>query len=231
MSDAPGVQLPLFPLNVVLFPGMLLPLHIFEPRYNSMIHRCLQEEGRFGVVLIAEGQPEDAEAAEPKRIGTVAKIVQIHHLAKDRMNIWVQGGERFEVLNYERSAAEYLLGRVSLLPERAVDAVALTDRHQTLRRKIETYLELLLSLAETDTQLQNIVLADDADRLSYQVASILDITLAEKQTLLETGSVVERIEQELAILHREIAYLHTLSQNQNKALTQELPWGNTINLN
>ena len=68
------VQLPLFPLNLVLFPGMDLPLHIFEERYKSMIGDCLNQNLPFGVVLIKEGL-EVGTPAEPERIGTSARIL------------------------------------------------------------------------------------------------------------------------------------------------------------
>ena len=66
-------ELALFPLNLVLFPGMRLPLHIFEERYKAMIGACIEAEEPFGVLLIKEGQ-ESGEPVEPVQVGTTARI-------------------------------------------------------------------------------------------------------------------------------------------------------------
>ena len=90
-------ELPLFPLNMVLFPGMPLPLHIFEERYKAMIGDCLEREEPFGIVLIKEGQ-EVGDPADPFRIGTTARIVQSERLQEGRMNILTTGESRFELV-------------------------------------------------------------------------------------------------------------------------------------
>jgi Lon protease-like protein len=74
-------ELPIFPLNVVLFPGMPLPLHIFEERYKSMINRCIQAGHAFGVVLIREGQ-EVGPPARPHDVGTTA-VIAVERPAED----------------------------------------------------------------------------------------------------------------------------------------------------
>src|SRR5205814_5524803 len=84
----------LFPLNTVLFPGMPLPLHIFEERYKLMIGRCLEEERPFGVVLIQSG-PEVGGTAVPHRVGTTAHIAAVRRLDDGRMNLIAIGQERF----------------------------------------------------------------------------------------------------------------------------------------
>src|SRR3990172_7303439 len=95
--EAPALELPLFPLNAVLFPGATLPLHIFEERYKQMIRRCLEERTPFGVLLIRKGN-EVGEPAEPFDVGTVADMVRVQHLQEGRMNILCRGGERFRVV-------------------------------------------------------------------------------------------------------------------------------------
>src|SRR3954453_11337770 len=87
-------EIPLFPLNTVLFPGMPLPLHIFEPRYREMIGACVRDERPFGVVLIKEGR-EVGEAAMPFEVGTLAKIVGVERLDDGRMNVVTVGTDRF----------------------------------------------------------------------------------------------------------------------------------------
>src|SRR5438445_13035426 len=92
----PRPWLPLFPLNVVLFPHMPLPLHVFEPRYRQMIGDCLEEGHSFGVVAIEEGS--ESGPATPYDVGTLAKIVRIDRLDDGRMNLLVMGAARFDVM-------------------------------------------------------------------------------------------------------------------------------------
>ena len=88
--------LPLCPLNLVLFPGMDLPLHIFEERYKDMIRECINNDSPFGVVLIKEGL-EVGEPAEPERIGTSTRILRSEVLDQGRLNIMTKGDRRFEI--------------------------------------------------------------------------------------------------------------------------------------
>ena len=84
------MEMPLFPLNVVLFPGMVLPLHVFEPRYREMINHCIEEEKPFGVVLIDEGQEVGGPAA-PRLVGTAAPRL-VGTAARITSTGWTAGG-------------------------------------------------------------------------------------------------------------------------------------------
>jgi Lon protease-like protein len=97
------MDLPLFPLNTVLFPGMVLPLHIFEDRYRLMIDRCLKEERPFGVVLIREGK-ETESSVVPHVVGTTALIARASRLDDGCINVITIGSERFRLraLRYDQ---------------------------------------------------------------------------------------------------------------------------------
>jgi len=103
--------LPLFPLTTVLFPEMLLPLHIFEPRYRLLVRRCMDEDRPFGVVLIRSGQ-DVGGTAEPHAIGTEAKIMAYSPLSDGRSYIVVRGGRRFAIEQSIPDTEPYLVGRV-----------------------------------------------------------------------------------------------------------------------
>src|SRR3954466_6437378 len=94
-------ELPLFPLNTVLFPGMPLNLHIFEERYKLMIGRCIEANQPFGAVLIKRGSEVSGlgKAAEPFSIGCTVQITQVQSLGAGRMNISVVGKERFQIFS------------------------------------------------------------------------------------------------------------------------------------
>ena len=108
-------SLPLFPLNVVLFPGMALHLHIFEERYKAMIGDCIDQEQPFGVVLIKSGK-EAGGSAEPFTIGTTARVVQVERLPEGRMNILTAGERRFETEQVTQQTP-HLAGQVKYLEE------------------------------------------------------------------------------------------------------------------
>ncbi|HEY9325211.1 MAG TPA: LON peptidase substrate-binding domain-containing protein, partial [Candidatus Limnocylindria bacterium] len=108
--------LPLFPLSTVLFPEMLLPLHIFEPRYRLLVRRCMDQDRPFGVVLIRSGQ-DVGGTAEPHAIGTEAKIMAYSPLSDGRSYIVVRGGRRFGIEQSIPDSEPYLVGRVRYLAE------------------------------------------------------------------------------------------------------------------
>ena len=91
-------ELPLFPLKVVLFPGNILPLHIFEERYRLMVRYCLEEESNFGVIMIKKGSEVD-DQTEPYNVGTAVRIVESDTMDDGRMNIITAGQYRFQIKN------------------------------------------------------------------------------------------------------------------------------------
>src|SRR5947209_3822819 len=118
MADDRQRVLPLFPLEqVVLFPGMSLPLRIFEERYKVMIGACQVTDQIFGVVLIRSGL-EVGAPAEPERVGCTARMVRIDRMPDGRMNILTVGEQRFRLMGPARLMPEgYLVGDVELLSE------------------------------------------------------------------------------------------------------------------
>jgi len=107
-------ELPLFPLNTVLFPSLPLPLHIFEERYKLMIGTCAVTDNLFGVCLIKEGV-EVGGSAEPFEIGTVARIAEIERMPDGRMNLMTFGTDRFRLLEIKQREP-YLMGQVEIMP-------------------------------------------------------------------------------------------------------------------
>ena len=132
-------QIPLFPLQTVLFPGGFLPLHIFEPRYRTMIKFCLEHEAEFGVVLIKEGE-EVGEAATPYDIGTAARILHVENLDDGRMNIISAGEYRFQILETQDHLA-YLTGRVRMLDDPKTE-------HESVSEELTTQIEELYKAYE-----------------------------------------------------------------------------------
>lgn len=195
------MQMPIFPLkNVVLFPGMVLPLHIFEMRYREMIARCIDEHLPFGVSLIAEGQ-EIGAGAEPHAIGTAARIVRVEKLDDGRMNITAVGTQRFRItkLHYDRS---YVTATVSHFPVVNGATQRATALSQRVRPQVLEYVAALSKAANVNLTLDR--LPEDPLTLAFLVAISLQVSPKEKQQLLEAAGVPEILALESRLLAREL---------------------------
>jgi Lon protease-like protein len=213
-------DLPLFPLNTVLFPQARLPLHIFEPRYREMIDRCLREDLAFGVVLIKEGS-EVGGPATPHEIGTLARIVDVARLEDGRMNIIVAGVTRFKLLKQQADRA-YLTGRIQLLPDENVDLKKVARAAQHAGDLFAQYAATVRSIAagEEDAEQQELDLPKDPTVLSYAIAAGLPVSLSDKQTLLATPTTMQRLRREAAYLERELALLRLVSERSEQIRDQ-----------
>ena len=199
------IELPLFPLNLVLFPGMQLPLHIFEERYKAMIGDCLEREELFGIVLIKEG-PEVGGPADPFRVGTSARILKADHLEEGRMNILTQGDRRFQVVEITQQVP-HMVGQVRYLEEdEGEDPSAAAAQ---VGESFEVFLRGLASLAGGWTAHAD--MPQDPVGLSYRVASSIDLPGPIRQQLLDAATARERLEQLLPLLNRS-----------NEALKEEI---------
>jgi len=187
-------ELRLFPLNVILFPGMPMPLRIFEERYKVMIGECIVEEAPFGIVLIREG-PEVGGGAMPYKIGTTARIGEVERLEDGRMNLATTGERRFQI---EGTVHEqpYLKGLVRYLP----DDIGDLDQG-VLEKARDLFSEYLRGLSGIRGGWSR--QADVPERptdLSYTIAHYLDLPVVAKQRLLEVPLVHERIQYEIPLL-------------------------------
>jgi Lon protease-like protein len=189
--------LPLFPLNTVLFPGQLLPLHIFEPRYRQMIGECIQHGQPFGVVLIRSGE-EVGDAAEPVDVGTTAQIVQVENAADGNMNILCVGKARFRITDLLHDKP-YLSGRIDWWPWEPYQAGSADI--ERIRHQLDRYVRIL---AESTQGKLELTLPDEPATLANIAASVLQVDTSEKQHLLTTASIGELLTEVAAVLQREL---------------------------
>ena len=201
------MRLPLFPLNNVLFPDALMPLHIFEPRYRELVTTCLTRSEPFGIVLILEGE-EVGPSAIPHRVGTLAEIVAHAPLADGRSLITVKGGRRFEIADVVQDPAPYLVGEVRYLDDAADDA------ERSLANTVaEAYADYVVGVvAATAGVRREVPVIDELQMgspcdVSFRIAAGLAVEDDERQMLLETASTRERLVREREILRRECALL------------------------
>src|SRR5262249_47682866 len=202
MTEAERV-LPLFPLEqAVLFPGMSLPLRIFEERYKVMIGACQVTDQLFGVLLIRTGR-EVGLPAEPERVGCTARMLRVDRMPNGHMMILTIGEQRFRLLGAARVMPEgYLVGDVRMLP----DEVALHVHADLLSSVIEEfgkYQAAAIALSGHTEGGSPPELPADPLRLSYRIAATLHIHPRERQQLLEIDDVASRLQHELTLLKRE----------------------------
>jgi Lon protease-like protein len=180
--------IPIFPLNTVLFPGALLPLRIFEPRYRQMLERCLAANRRFGVALIKSGE-EVGASASPYEMGTVARIERVDEENRGSIPIIARGVERFRIvrLNY---SLPYLVADVTLLEEVVDEAAERAAAHA--REEVDRYIRLLLAVrGEWRRQLE---LPNDPLKLLYFLSTVLlGLSGETRQRILEAEPVSNRL--------------------------------------
>jgi Lon protease-like protein len=198
------MDLRLFPLNTVLFPGMKLPLHIFEERYKLMIRECLEEDAPFGVVLIKSGEEVGEGAAVPHDVGTTARILQVEYLDDGRMNIFTHGERRFRIVAVN-TTQPYMRGEVQLLEtEPATDSA-----HAAMpraRQMFDDYLKTYFSIA--DQWVREVYVPDDPGDAGDYIAARCDVPPETKQQWLEELNPEARLRAELDIISEALPDMH-----------------------
>jgi Lon protease-like protein len=190
------VELPLFPLNAVLFPSATMPLHIFEERYKQMIGMCLEERRPFGVLLIRTGN-EVGEPAEPFEVGTTAHIVRAQHLPDGRLNLVCIGGQRFRVRRVLQSDP-YLVGDVELLEAPAAGDAEAEQMADSAGALYAEYVRLQLAL--TNQWTRRLEMPSDPALLADFIGARAAASLWVKQRILEETSARTRLAVEIEIL-------------------------------
>ncbi len=178
-------RLPLFPLEVVLYPGEQLPLHIFEPRYRRLVARCLEEDRPFGIVL--------AEAGKLAQVGSLARITRVLARYDDgRMDILVTGEDRFRIVQLY-SDEPYLTADV----ERIVEPWEIPE-HALRERLITQHMRLLELVGRTVRP----SLYENVRYLSYVIAPNAGLTMQQQQEVLELLTENERVAYLVSHLER-----------------------------
>jgi Lon protease-like protein len=181
-----AAELPLFPLNAVLFPGGTLPLRVFEQRYMTLVKDCFKRESPFGICLIAEGAEVGAPTV-PHKVGTQARIVAWDMTQPGILNITVRGEERFRILSSEA-------GREGLLQARVEPIAAEAD--MPVPKAMAALLPLLQAMA-ADAGAERLPPPhrfEDAAWVGYRFCELLPIPALARQKLLELEEPVSRLE-------------------------------------
>ena len=204
--------LPLFPLGTVLVPGMRLSLHVFEPRYRQLVNDLLSAEGHrapeFGVVALRQGS-EVGELGDVHDIGTSARVTDVLPHADGRCDLAAVGEHRFLIESLDTSSKPYLVATVRRLAE--PDGELRPELAGSVRRALEAHLR---TLAELNADLGD--LADGSDpaadprALSYTVAKLPTLPVADRQALLGVADTARRLRAGRMVLRRETELLRQL---------------------
>lgn len=242
-------HLPLFPLNAVLFPGLVMPLNIFEPRYRALVRALLEipegEPRLFGVIGIREGHevaptgsglpgeetppvgPADGFGADPAgsffSVGCVADVSTIQEREDGSgYELLATGTTRFTLRSVD-AGGEYLTGEVQELPEEPGDSAG--PLAEGVLRAFRAYQKRLAGAHERSLASEQ-ELPDDPSVVSYLVAAASVLDTATKQRLLQAPDTATRLADELRLLRRETALLGKLPSLPATELTRQPTWPN-----
>jgi uncharacterized protein len=192
--------IPIFPLpNVVLFPNVFLPLHIFETRYRQMVDAALSGDRIIGMVLLRPGWEGDYEGRPPiYPIGCAGVITHAERLADGRFNIVLRGMEKFRVES-EDTAEPYRVAHVVPVPEPA--ATSVREEMRVERRRLETLLVPQPEGPQRDRQVPSSMADED---LVNALAQYLEFDSVEKQALLERDGVLDRCRSLIELLEMKV---------------------------
>jgi uncharacterized protein len=204
-----GEMLPLFPLGAVLYPGMLLPLHIFEERYRQLVQDLLDapEPRRFGVIAIRKGRETGIDGVHSLyEIGCTATLRRVSRHPDGRFDIITVGTRRFRLSGLDQTRP-YLQGEVEMLADEPVDPASAGPAVRVVQAAFREYLDALIEWGGATVRLEE--LPDEPVLLSYVVAAAMIIDLPERQALLAESDTLRRLAIQRALLSRETAMLRT----------------------
>jgi Lon protease-like protein len=199
--------LPLFPLGAVLYPGMLLPLHVFEDRYRRLVRDLLDgpEPRRFGVIAIRKGRETGVEGVQSLyQIGCTATLRRVEEREDGRFDLVTVGTQRFRLLALDQTLP-YLQGEVEMLADETVDRAGAAPLVRAVQVAFRAYLDALTESGGATVKVEH--LPDEPVLLSFIVAAAMVIDLPERQGLLDEPDALRRLGAERGLLAREAAML------------------------
>ncbi len=201
------IKISLFPLSeIVLFPGMNLPLHIFEDKYIKMISECIKEKKEFGVVC--------SKNDVCSKVGTLAEITDVEKLEEGKMNILVEGKERFKIISFlnEKSYNEAIV-ELYIDTGTKIDFVV-KDTLKEIRGLSLKALKMFDEVSEEEESSKKLKLPSNPNELLFLVSANLTCSYELKQAILETRSIKVRANEVLSLLKEEIQRLEVLVENK-----------------
>lgn len=210
-------DIPLFPLNTVVFPGTPLPLHIFEARYREMINECVEEQKPFGIVLLEQGKAEGSGPVKPYKVGCTVTITQVERLPDGRMFIMTVGQDRFKILDLKQSMRSFLVGTVEILELEPEADDLLTEGTDLLHELVTEYLTILSEVGDVEFDVGQ--LPTDPQSLIYIASSLLNTSMEKKQSLLENNRLSHILEHLVVVYEQEVKLLKLMPRDSQTAFS------------
>ena len=210
-------DLPLFPLPVVLFPGVPLPLHVFEPRYRQMLTDVRLSNNLLGVSYF-DSSTSEHDVPPAGHVGCVAEVTEAQVLADGRSNVLTIGVIRYRIESYIERGDPYLVARISYFEDDPEDESLLT---RTAKEVADTFTRIAQAVRTLNDERSSLPDISDTEpqRLSFLVAAAMEIDAEVKQELLELTSTSARLERLRAMLtlavkgYEERARIHELAKS------------------
>lgn len=223
MSDALDkvrsvTELPLFPLAVVLFPGVPLPLHIFEPRYRKMLDDIKASNSMFGLSYF-DATSAPTEVPPVGHVGCVAEVTETQSFPDGRSNILTVGIVRYRIESYVERGDPYLVARVSFFEDDDEDETLLSESAHAVAETFTRIAQAVRTINDERATLPDIS-ETEPQRLSFLVAAAMEIEPDVKQELLELRSTAERLKRLRGMLVRAVG------NYEERARIHELAKGN-----
>ncbi len=203
-------EIPLFPLNAVLFPGVPLHLHVFEDRYRKMVRQSLSRDNLLGIVLIRQGVEALGPLPEPYRVGTLGRIVESQTLSDGRMNITVMGVDRFRILQTNADRQPFLIGEVESNPFEMPNLIQVHRQSRLLANAVQRYLSGLSRAHVEEMDFSRFSPPQDPINLIFLAAALLQIPPQEKQPILEAYSIKDMMDIVERLYRRENGLMSAL---------------------
>jgi ATP-dependent Lon protease len=209
-------ELPLFPLPLVLFPGVPLPLHIFEPRYRQMLADIRVRDQLFGLSFF-DATESATEFPPVGHVGCVAEVTEIQPMPDGRSNILTVGLIRYRLEAYVEHGDPYLVGRVSFFEDEDEDTRVVDERAEEVSKLFMRIARAVRIINDERASLPDLP-PTEPERLSFLVAAAMELDTAVKLELLELRSTAERLKRLRDLLTRAVtgyeerARLHDISK-------------------
>ena len=211
-------ELPLFPLPVVLFPGVPLPLHIFEPKYRQMLEDVRITNNLFGLSYF-DASSSDKEIPPAGHVGCVAEVTETQTMPDGRSNILTVGVVRYRIESYVERGDDYLVARVTYFEDEEEDYSLLADCAREVAETFSRIAQAVRTINDERATLPDIS-NTEPQRLSFLVAAAMEIEADVKQELLELRSTSERLRRLRDMLTRAV------TSYEERARIHELAKGN-----
>jgi ATP-dependent Lon protease len=195
-------ELPLFPLPVVLFPGVPLPLHIFEPRYQRLLSDVRAGDQLFGLSYF-DATEAAADVPPVGHVGCVAEVTEVQPLPDNRANILTVGLIRYRVESYVDHGDPYLVGRVQFFEDEGEDASFLAERADEVSKLFMRIARAVRIINDERASLPELP-PTEPERLSFLVAAAMELETEVKLELLELRSTSERLKRLRDLLARAV---------------------------